>query len=146
MHNVIFEKYDKKMILSPCRNNWFYAVNYLLFTQKSLSKANHVNWRYRHEYKAIFRNTILFYSDRRENKTINMKFVVLVCFLVVAPICIMGHGMVMDPVNRASRWRVDPSAPADYNDNQQWCGSLGVCFFIICFCFSYTSTNSTKLF
>lgn len=39
-----------------------------------------------------------------------------------------GHGMVMDPVNRASRWRVDPSAPADYTDNEGFCGGYAVSF------------------
>lgn len=27
-----------------------------------------------------------------------------------------GHGYMLDPVNRASRWRVDGSTPRDYND------------------------------
>lgn len=51
-----------------------------------------------------------------------MKFVLVLCFLVA----VHGHGMVMDPVNRASRWRVDSSAPANYDDNQLWCGGAGV--------------------
>jgi hypothetical protein len=29
---------------------------------------------------------------------------------------ILGHGMLMDPINRASRWRKDGSTPRDYND------------------------------
>lgn len=33
-----------------------------------------------------------------------------------------GHGMLMDPVNRASRWRLDKIARPDYNDNQGFCG------------------------
>ncbi|XP_077289720.1 uncharacterized protein LOC143913663 [Arctopsyche grandis] len=49
------------------------------------------------------------------------KFVLVLCFLVA----VHGHGMVMDPVNRASRWRVDSSAPANYDDNQLWCGGAG---------------------
>lgn len=35
-----------------------------------------------------------------------------------------SHGMVMDPVNRASRWRFDPSAPVNYDDAASWCGGL----------------------
>lgn len=35
-----------------------------------------------------------------------------------------GHGMLMDPVNRASRWRVDKTGYADYNDNQGFCGGF----------------------
>lgn len=58
------------------------------------------------------------------SNSIIMKFVLLTLFLVATPLYVYGHGMVMDPVNRASRWRLDPSAPADYEDNQQWCGGV----------------------
>lgn len=34
--------------------------------------------------------------------------------------------MVVDPVNRASRWRVDGSKPRDYHENQGYCGGFGV--------------------
>lgn len=37
-----------------------------------------------------------------------------------------GHGYVMDPVNRASRWRVDGSTPRDYNDMEGFCGGYAV--------------------
>lgn len=37
-----------------------------------------------------------------------------------------GHGMLLDPVNRASRWRFNSSAPADYNDNEGFCGGFNV--------------------
>ncbi|XP_077288796.1 uncharacterized protein LOC143913076 [Arctopsyche grandis] len=53
-----------------------------------------------------------------------LKFVVI-CFLVAVPLYVQGHGMVMDPINRASRWRVDSSAPANYNDNELFCGGIG---------------------
>jgi len=33
-----------------------------------------------------------------------------------------GHGYLKDPVNRASRWRVDSSAPTNYDDNGLNCG------------------------
>lgn len=39
---------------------------------------------------------------------------------------IYAHGMLMDPVSRGSRWRIDPSAPHDYNDNELSCGGLTV--------------------
>lgn len=39
---------------------------------------------------------------------------------------ISGHGYLWDPVNRASRWRTDRSAPINYNDNGMWCGGYGV--------------------
>ncbi|XP_077291800.1 uncharacterized protein LOC143915185 [Arctopsyche grandis] len=54
-----------------------------------------------------------------------MKFALVLSFLVAAPLYVNGHGMVMDPVNRASRWRVDSSAPVNYDDNQLYCGSFG---------------------
>lgn len=41
-----------------------------------------------------------------------------------------SHGRLMDPVGRASRWRKDKSAPADYDDNQAYCGGLFVCLFL----------------
>lgn len=41
---------------------------------------------------------------------------------------ISGHGMLMDPVNRASRWRIDNSNPRDYNDMQGFCGGYAVQF------------------
>ncbi|CAD7093330.1 unnamed protein product [Hermetia illucens] len=34
------------------------------------------------------------------------------------------HGMLLDPVNRSSRWRFDPLAPVDYNDNEGFCGGF----------------------
>lgn len=39
---------------------------------------------------------------------------------------IYAHGMLMDPISRGSRWRIDPSAPHDYNDNELSCGGLTV--------------------
>lgn len=41
---------------------------------------------------------------------------------------VAGHGMVLDPVNRSSRWRYDSTAEPNYDDNQLWCGGLGVRF------------------
>lgn len=37
-----------------------------------------------------------------------------------------GHGMLMDPASRGSRWRVDSQAPVNYNDNQLFCGGFWV--------------------
>lgn len=39
---------------------------------------------------------------------------------------IEGHGMVIDPVNRASRWRFNLSAPTNYEDSGLWCGGFQV--------------------
>jgi len=37
-----------------------------------------------------------------------------------------SHGRLMEPVARGSRWRLNNSAPADYNDNEGFCGGFGV--------------------
>lgn len=37
-----------------------------------------------------------------------------------------GHGILLDPVSRGSRWRVDGSKPRNYNDNELFCGGLFV--------------------
>lgn len=52
----------------------------------------------------------------------------LACFAVVVLVSLIdvisGHGMIMEPVNRASRWRVDGSEPRDYTDNEGYCGGI----------------------
>lgn len=53
-----------------------------------------------------------------------LKFCALLLTLFVNEIS--GHGMMMDPVNRASRWRVDGSTPRDYNDMEGFCGGFNV--------------------
>lgn len=35
-----------------------------------------------------------------------------------------GHGMMLEPVGRASRWRFNHSAPPNYDDSQLYCGGL----------------------
>jgi Lytic polysaccharide mono-oxygenase, cellulose-degrading len=57
------------------------------------------------------------------------KNIVLVTSLINYFKLFLGHGMVMDPVNRASRWRKDGSQPQDYDDNQAWCGGFGAQWF-----------------
>lgn len=57
-----------------------------------------------------------------------LRFALVLALLVAVPLQIEGHGMVMDPVNRASRWRVDPTAPTNWDDNQLYCGSYGVSY------------------
>lgn len=52
--------------------------------------------------------------------------VVLIAALASLIPTISGHGMVVVPPNRSSRWRCDNSAPANYNDNEVWCGGLNV--------------------
>ncbi|KMZ02470.1 uncharacterized protein LOC6727358 [Drosophila simulans] len=35
-----------------------------------------------------------------------------------------GHGMMLSPTGRSSRWRYDNSAPKNYDDNALYCGGL----------------------
>jgi hypothetical protein len=42
------------------------------------------------------------------------------------------HGMLMDPVNRSSMWRKGYSTPANYEDNQNFCGGRSVSFKLVC--------------
>lgn len=37
-----------------------------------------------------------------------------------------AHGTMVDPVSRNSLWRVDSSAPVNYNDIELFCGGIGV--------------------
>lgn len=37
---------------------------------------------------------------------------------------ISGHGMVLDPVGRGTRWRYDRTAPVNYDDNGSNCGGF----------------------
>lgn len=54
-----------------------------------------------------------------------MKFLIIIVVLSITLIeFIEGHGMVMDPINRGSRWRIDRSAVRDYNDMQAFCGGI----------------------
>ena len=44
--------------------------------------------------------------------------------LQVATVC--GHGRLVEPPSRASAWRYGFNTPADYNDNQGFCGGAYV--------------------
>lgn len=37
-----------------------------------------------------------------------------------------AHGTMVDPVSRNSLWRLDGSAPVNYNDIELFCGGIGV--------------------
>lgn len=56
--------------------------------------------------------------------------VFLFCFEYIS-----GHGMMMDPINRSSIWRVNESFPHNYEDNQNFCGG-----FVVIFVFDYIFT------
>lgn len=58
---------------------------------------------------------------------------ILFISVAVIYVYVAGHGMVLDPVNRASRWRFDTKAKPDYDDTQGWCGGFYVRFFVTSF-------------
>lgn len=53
-------------------------------------------------------------------------FLTAVLLVLVLVDLTSGHGMLMDPINRGSRWRNDASAPINYNDNGNFCGGYYV--------------------
>ncbi|XP_055851257.1 uncharacterized protein LOC129915641 [Episyrphus balteatus] len=54
-------------------------------------------------------------------------FILTILFLLTGEI--YGHGMMLDPVSRSSRWRYDKTAPINYDDNGLFCGGFGVQWF-----------------
>ncbi|XP_044585224.1 uncharacterized protein LOC123265496 [Cotesia glomerata] len=44
---------------------------------------------------------------------------------IILPV-VFGHGMLMDPVNRGSAWRLGFDTPVNYNDNENYCGGFNV--------------------
>lgn len=54
----------------------------------------------------------------------------LLCILIIVALIfncaveILGHGMVISPVGRGSRWRIDRTAPVNYDDNGSNCGGF----------------------
>ncbi|XP_043481783.1 uncharacterized protein LOC122510898 [Leptopilina heterotoma] len=51
---------------------------------------------------------------------------ILIIFSVFLISEIYGHGKLMQPVNRASAWRKGFETPVSYDDDQNYCGSIGV--------------------
>lgn len=49
-------------------------------------------------------------------------FLTLAQFMTIA----LAHGTMIDPVSRNSLWRVDKTAPVNYNDIELFCGGIGV--------------------
>ena len=47
---------------------------------------------------------------------------------------VIGHGMVLNPVHRGARWRVDKRAPVNYDDSQLYCGGFSVCVYFKYLC------------
>ncbi|XP_001663376.2 uncharacterized protein LOC5577450 [Aedes aegypti] len=46
--------------------------------------------------------------------------------VALLPSLAQGHGMVLDPIARGSRWRCNSRAPANYDDNGLFCGGYFV--------------------
>jgi Lytic polysaccharide mono-oxygenase, cellulose-degrading len=72
--------------------------------------------------------TVIRVDDKRNKvEKMSTKLKILCAVLLVNLVDeISGHGMLMDPVNRASRWRKDGSNPRDYDDMQGFCGGFTV--------------------
>lgn len=50
----------------------------------------------------------------------------LVLSLLAGLVCpVLGHGRLVDPPGRSSMWRFGFATPANYNDNQLYCGGRG---------------------
>ncbi|KAJ8963263.1 hypothetical protein NQ318_018730 [Aromia moschata] len=65
------------------------------------------------------------------NKSVTVLFVVMNSVLVIVVVGLLakealGHGMMLDPPNRASLWRFNPRALKDYDDNANFCGGANV--------------------
>lgn len=55
-----------------------------------------------------------------------VKLIILLVLFELNISWILGHGMMLDPVNRASAWRLGFNTPEDYDDNAFFCGGANV--------------------
>lgn len=53
-----------------------------------------------------------------------LKIFVLLCSVLITNV--YGHGMMLEPVGRQSRWRYDSTAVPNYTDNELFCGGAFV--------------------
>lgn len=56
-------------------------------------------------------------------------YLLLLSIISVVFVEVLGHGYMLRPINRASRWRLDPTnwgIPHNYEDNQYFCGGYSV--------------------
>ncbi|KAH8344332.1 hypothetical protein KR084_009900 [Drosophila pseudotakahashii] len=57
-----------------------------------------------------------------------MQFLEVVLIIGLSVLCSLseleGHGMMLSPAGRSSRWRYDSSAPTNYDDNALYCGGF----------------------
>lgn len=59
------------------------------------------------------------------------KFLFSGCLLLVFALQIYGHGMLLSPIGRGSRWRKNPTAPKNFDDNANYCGGFWVKYFLL---------------
>ncbi|EDW96121.2 uncharacterized protein LOC6535786 [Drosophila yakuba] len=60
-----------------------------------------------------------------ESQIYTMKYLLSITLLLAIGLQqIDGHGMMLSPPSRSSRWRYDGSAPQNWNDNELFCGGL----------------------
>lgn len=59
-------------------------------------------------------------------RSLSKGFAIILCQLAVIVCLVTGHGMVLDPIARGSRWRCNTNAPANYDDNGLFCGGYFV--------------------
>lgn len=58
-------------------------------------------------------------------------YLIALVSVTVMYVYVQGHGTLLDPVSRSSRWRFDSKAKPDYDDEQGWCGGFYVRFFFV---------------
>lgn len=67
-------------------------------------------------------------SDQKYISLISKKYILLISSIIVACLIkvleVHGHGMIIDPVGRSTRWRYNLSAPINFMDNQLYCGGF----------------------
>ena len=57
-----------------------------------------------------------------------MKLVIVLSISLVLVDYTSGHARLIQPPSRSSMWRFGFKNPADYNDNQGFCGGIKVCY------------------
>lgn len=55
----------------------------------------------------------------------SFSIIFIINYLNLSPL-VKAHGTLVDPVSRNSLWRVDKTAPVNYNDIELFCGGIGV--------------------
>lgn len=62
---------------------------------------------------------------------------VILILIALLPYSVRGHGRLMDPPSRSSMWRLGFETPANYNDNELFCGGFGVIYMIYYYYYHY---------